>query len=98
MDVEPGSIDADVRAGVYLKVERFDLICRILGHTSGPAVGRFIGMTDRTVDRARKGIIGEQFIAAVLKAIGEHEAELAELGIGVRFEDLFEIGDKQVAS
>lgn len=94
MDVAP----PDVRAGVYLKVERFNLICRILGHTSDPTIGRFIGMTDRTVSRAREGIIGERFIAAVLRTFGEHEVELAEYGIGIRFEDLFEIRDKQVTS
>lgn len=94
MDVAP----PDVRAGVYLKVERFNLICRILGHTSDPTIGRSIGMTDRTVSRAREGVIGERFIAAVLKTFGEREEELAEYGIGVRFEDLFEIRDKQVTS
>lgn len=94
MDVAP----PEVRAGVYLKVERFNLICRILGHTSELTIGRSIGMTVRTVSRAREGIIGERFIASVLKAFGEHEAELAEYGIGVHFEDLFELGDKQVTS
>lgn len=91
-------VQVDLRAGVYLRKERFDLICRILGHTSDTAVGRFIGMTDKTVKRARDGILGEAFIASVLRAISEHQSQLAEYGIGVRFEDVFEIRDKQVVS
>lgn len=87
----------DVRAGVYLRTDRFALVARILGHTSDAALARAIGMTDRTVSRAREGVIGEQFIAAVLRTFGEHDAELAQYGVGVKFEDLFEIGEKQVA-
>lgn len=86
------------RAGVYLRVERFNLIMRVLGHTTDPAVGRFIGMTDRTITRAREGIIGEQFIAAVLAALGPHAEDLAALNLGVRFEDVFEVRTKPVAA
>lgn len=88
----------DVRAGVYLKVERFALVGRLLGWTSDVALGRAIGMTDRTVSRAREGVIGEQFIAAVLRTFGEREDELAEFNVGVKFEDLFEIRDKAAAA
>ena len=55
-------------------------------------------MTERTVGRARDGVIGERFIAAVLSAFGEHEEELATYGIGVKFEDLFEIREKASAA
>lgn len=89
---------AEVRAGVYLKVDRFALVARMLGYTSDAALGRAIGMTDRTVSRARDGVIGEQFIAAVLHTFGEREEELNQFGISVKFEDLFEIRDKAVAS
>lgn len=87
-----------LRPGIYLKTERFALVARVLGYTSDAALGRAIGMTERTVGRARSGIIGEQFIASVLKAFGEREEELAQFGIEVKFEDLFEVGDKAVQS
>jgi hypothetical protein len=83
---------------VFLRVERFGLIMRILGHTTDPAIARFIGMTDRTVVRARAGIIGERFIAAVLIALAPHADDLRALNLGVSFEDLFEVGDKSVAA
>lgn len=86
----------DKRPAVFLKVDRFDLICRILDHTTDAAIARFIGMTEPTIPRARKGIIGEKFIAAVLKNFGERSDELAKYGIGTRFEDLFEIRDEPV--
>lgn len=87
-----------MRAGVYLKIERFALVARILGHTTDAALGRAIGMTERTISRARDGVIGERFIAAVLATFGEHAPELAEYGIGVKFEDLFEVREKTSAS
>lgn len=89
---------SDARAGVFLRTERFALVARVLGHTSDAALGRAIGMAERTVRRARDGVIGEQFIAAVLAAFGEHEADLAAHNIGVKFEDLFEVRGKAGAS
>jgi hypothetical protein len=87
---------SDVRAGVFLKSEHFALVARILGYTSDAALSRAIGVTDRTLRRVREGVIGEQFIAAVLRTFGEHSEELAQFGIEVKFEDLFEIRDKAV--
>ena len=88
----------DKRPGVYLKAEQFFLVARVLGHTSDAAVGRALGMTERTIRRAKAGIIGEQFIAAVLRTFGEHQEELAQLNINVAFDDLFEIGDKAASA
>lgn len=89
---------SSVRPGIYLKAERFALVARLLGCTSDAALGRVIGMTEKTISRARGGMIGEQFVAAVLKAFGEHEQQLAQFGVGVKFEDLFEVGDKAAQS
>jgi hypothetical protein len=99
------SLDTDVatpdtRARVYLRVERFNLIARTLGFQTTEATSRFVGISRRQVDRACKGdrVVGEGFIAAVLTAFAPHEAALRKLGIGVRFEDLFEIRNKEVAA
>jgi hypothetical protein len=84
----------DVRAGVFLRTNHFALVARLLNLTTDAALSRAIGMDRITISRARDGIIGERFIAAVLKAFGDRKADLAVLGVGVAFEDLFEIRDK----
>lgn len=85
---------ADLRAGVFLKTDHFALVTRLLDLPSDAAIGRAIGMDRLTIGRAREGTIGERFIAAVLSAFGQHSEPLAALGVGVKFEDLFEIGEK----
>jgi hypothetical protein len=85
------------RAGVFLKNEHFALVSRVLGFSSDAALSRVIGMDRMTIGRARDGVIGERFIAAVLSAFGGHKEELAALGVGVSFEDLFEIREKASA-
>lgn len=88
----------DVRAGVFLRTEHFALVARLLDLTTDAALSRAIGMDRITISRARDGIIGERFIAAVLSVFGQHEDELAKLGVGVKFDDLFEVRrDKAVS-
>jgi len=84
----------DVRPGVFLKTEHFSLVAKLLGHTSDAALSRAIGMDRNTISRAREGVIGERFIAAVLKAFGDRGEELTKYGVGVSFDDLFEIREK----
>lgn len=86
-----------VRAGVFLKVEHFNLVARLLDLDTDAAISRAIGMDRITISRARDGVLGERFIAAVLSAYGEHAEELAALNVAVAFEDLFEVRDKAVA-
>lgn len=89
----------DARVGVFLRdVKRFDLIMRLLDHTSDRDVARLIGMTDRTVNRARAGDgVGGMFIAAVLIALAPHADALAVYDLGVAFEDVFFAGEKPAA-
>jgi hypothetical protein len=89
---------ADSRAGVFLKTEHFALVARLLNLTSDAALARSFGVNPMTISRAREGVIGEKFIAAVLKSYGEHADELAKYSIGVKFEDLFEVRDKAAAA
>lgn len=84
----------DLRAGVFLKTDHFALVAKLLDLTTDAAIARAIGMDRLTIGRARDGIIGERFIAAVLSAFGQHAETLAGLGVGVKFDDLFQIGDK----
>lgn len=87
----------DVRAGVFLRTEHFALVARLLDLTTDAALSRAIGMDRITISRARDGIIGERFIAAVLSVFGDRKDELAPLGVGVTFDDLFEVRDKAVS-
>lgn len=83
---------------MFLKAEHLALVGRLLDLTTDAALSRAIGMDRVTISRARDGIIGERFIAAVLSAFSEHEAKLAKLGVGVKFDDFFEVGDKVVSA
>lgn len=79
--------------GVFLLPGKLALYAKVLGCTSDAAFAQRIGMTERTVGRARNdGIIGVQFIAAVLTTLRQHQAELATMNLGVSFEDIFEVG------
>ncbi|TWG21016.1 hypothetical protein FHX34_103545 [Actinoplanes teichomyceticus] len=88
----------EVRAGVFLKTDHFALVAKLLDLTTDAALSRAIKMDRITISRARDGIIGERFIAAVLSVFGEHAEKLAKYGVGVKFEDLFEIRDKAAAA
>jgi hypothetical protein len=88
IDVEP-----EARVGVFLRPGQLTHYARVLGCTSDFAFAQLIGMTERTISRAKNdGIIGIQFVAAVLSTLAKHEAELAAMNLGARFEDIFEVG------
>lgn len=82
------------RAGVKLRVDRFDLMTRVLGCESDRARAQMLDVDPRTVSRARAGIVGEEFIAQTLTTMQQHAGELAALGLTGSFEDLFEVRRK----
>lgn len=87
-----------VRAGIFLNTEHFGQLGRVLNLTTDVALSRAIGVTERTINRARGGQVGEQFIAATLAFFKEHEEELARYRLTAKFEDLFEVGEKAVSA
>lgn len=89
---------AGTRAGIFLRLDRFDLITRVLGCGSDVARARLLDMDPKTIYRARRGVIGEEFIARLLDVMRQHEAELAAINIGVAFEDVFEVRIKPVSA
>ncbi len=97
MHVAP-TASGEVRAGVFLKNEHLALVAKLLDLNTDTALGRTIGMDPRTISRARTGVIGEPFIAALLSAFAPHAEYLGQYNVGVRFEDFFAIGDKQAAA
>jgi hypothetical protein len=89
---------AEPRAGVFLKTEHFALVARLLNLTSNAALARAFGLNPETITRARDGIIGEKFIAAVLSYFAARADELAKYGVSARFDDIFEIAPKPVTA
>lgn len=69
----------------------FDLMTRILGCESDPARGDLIHMDRKSVQRARQGVIGKEYIANTLFWLGRKRDILAELNLDPTFESLFEI-------
>ncbi|MGI5178642.1 hypothetical protein ACQEVZ_20130 [Dactylosporangium sp. CA-152071] len=86
------------RAGVFLRLDRFDLITRVLNCGSDVARSRLLDMDPKTIYRARRGVIGEEFIARLLDVMRQNEAALAAVDIGTSFEDVFEVRGKPVTA
>lgn len=86
------------RAGVFLNEGRFEQITKALGSDSDLARARLLAVDPKTIYRARRGVIGEEFIARAIAVLHEHEAELKAIGVEPSFETLFEVRPKQVAA
>lgn len=84
-----GSTDDDVRGWVSLRNDAFDLRCNILGATTEEARASLVGVNYRTLHSARRGGVGEKFIALTLAAFERHATVFAEMNIPITFEDLF---------
>lgn len=90
--------NSGTRAGVLLRDEQFDLATRALGCTSDTARARLLDVDPKTIYRARRGVIGEEFIAKTLAVLTQHSERLSEIGIDPSFESVFTLGEKAVAS
>lgn len=93
---------ADTQAEIRLRTEdgedRFTTMTRMLGMESDTARAAFIGVSPRTISRARDGIIGEEFIGRTLSALRRNEKRLAKYGVTTTFDDLFVVIDVPVAA
>ena len=69
----------------------FDLMWRVVGKVEDDAIAVEIGMHPKTVQRARKGVIGEDFIANSLTALGKHQHLLTMCNLEPSFEKVFHI-------
>lgn len=85
------------RAAVFLNEDRFDLITNALGAKSEQAKADLLGVDPKTVYRARRGPVGEAFIAAALRVMCERRADMRPLGIKPTFEAMFELGERVAA-
>jgi len=84
--------DTNTQAMLRLRVERFDLMTRVLGCESDTARAALINMTYQSVRRAKRdNIIGGVFVAQTIAALRRHREELQQYGLAPTFDDLFEI-------
>lgn len=84
-----------IDAGVFLNDERFDLITKALGATNETARARLLDVDPKTIYRARRGQIGEDFIARAIAIMRHRSAELQAIGINPSFEAMFEVRGKR---
>lgn len=81
------------RAKVLLNNEAFDLITAALGCESEGARARLLDVDPKTVYRARRGVIGEEFIAKTLSVMKANEQRLGLVGITPNFESVFVLAE-----
>jgi hypothetical protein len=87
-----------IHAGVFLNSERFDLITKALGCGSDTARARLLDVDPKTIYRARRGQVGEEFIARAISIMRNNSAKLEAIGVRPSFEAMFEVRDKQAAA
>lgn len=80
-----------VGATIRLRADKFDLMTRILGCENEPARAELIGVTARTISRARAGLIGEAFMAKTIHALRQRLPELQRYGLDPTLDELFEV-------
>ena len=83
------------RAGVFLRGQRFDEVTKALGAHSDQARARLLAVDPKTIYRARRGVIGEEFIARVIDVMTRRASELVAVGVTPTFEAMFEIREKK---
>lgn len=79
------------QATIRLRDEQFIAMTRLLGCESDSARARLIGVTYRTIYRARRGVVGEVFIAQAIHGLRLHATTLLRYGLTVSFDNLFEV-------
>lgn len=84
-------------AGVFLNEATFDLVTKALGATSEAARAQLLNVDPKTIYRARRGPVGETFIATTVLVMKAHEPELTAIGITPGFDAVFEARERQVA-
>lgn len=81
------------RAKVLLKSEAFDRITLALGCETEGARARLLDVDPKTVYRARRGIVGEEFIAKTLSTMKANRSRLAKVDISPTFESVFQLAE-----
>ena len=83
--------DSDTQALIRARMDRLDLMTRVLGCESDTARAELTGMSTRHWRRARDGYVGSVFIANTLVALRGRERELIARNLRPSFDELFEV-------
>lgn len=81
----------NTNAVLRLRVDKFDLMTRVLGCESDAARAALLGLTYRTVLRARRGVVGEVFVAQTIFALQREGETLGQYGLKPTLDELFEV-------
>lgn len=88
-----------VRARVHrveLKARNFDRMTALAGCADDSDRARLIGVDLKTIRRARRGILGEVFMARTVAALRPYAETIAEqLGLDVTLDNLFGVVARQ---
>jgi hypothetical protein len=78
---------------VRLRVDRFELMTRVIGKTTITGRAELIGVDRKTLRRVLHGGItpGEVFIGKTVAALRRHADTLAECGLSPSLDELFEV-------
>nr|MDT0660806.1 hypothetical protein [Micromonospora sp. DSM 115978] len=86
-DIEGTAIPATLR----LRSDRFDLMTTALGCRTDIARGELLGLSPRTIYRARRGSFGLEFIVKTIFVLQQHREALAEFNLCPSLDELFEV-------
>lgn len=85
-------LDAGTNATIRLRLDRFELMTRVVGATTSAARAQLIGVDRKTIYRAiEEGTIGEVFMAQTVAALRRHSETLASCGLTPTLDELFEV-------
>src|SRR5690349_9941247 len=91
MDV-PSVRDSDAR--LRLREPQFDLMLKVLGVEKPREIAELIGVSRRTLERARMGRFGGDFVARTVCGLRQHGDRLARYGLRPSLDELFEVTDE----
>ncbi len=74
-----------------LREDNFAKAWSALGYTSDAAMALHLGLSERTIKRARQGDVGHLLISRSLKSFRARPRKLARVGLKPTFETFFEV-------
>lgn len=92
MSLDTNVLRRDLRVAVKLRAAQFDSMTIAAGCADDADRAALIGVDAKTISRARRGILGEVFMARTVVALRRHSAEIiAATGTAPSLDALFEV-------
>lgn len=90
MHVQPQP-DTDTVAVIQARMDRLDLMTRVLGCESDVARADLLGVSTKAIQRARSGYVSGRFVAGAIAGLRAHERELVARNLHPTFDELFRV-------